>query len=596
MVVLALVVAVITVAVFYYTQIRLPNQRFRDRNWMRTASEAERLRVTEQIVSFPWGNHHDAFLYLFDHGNAGSVPALLSGLRWNEKSVVCTKSHCLGALQKITNHDMGPTYGAWAKWWDSNAGKTREEWILDGFRVAGLPVSVPPDEESCRVLVRALTDDRFYVAESALDILADASPGFVVSAVEDCMASKDASERMAAVTCLASLPVDGRISSLRTLGKDQDEEVREAALAAVNELVRTWSTFTADVTPRLTTNMGESITAVAAGPDDSHLLIGVQRSAATGRSWHLILFDEPNAAVVWEAQCPHQVNCFPVVNGGRIFLTCTDGTVGCLDAGSGEWIWKRETEGHPGLGPTNKVLLREDRVFATMQDRLWAFRRSDGEELWKLDLNPLVGHAAMTTDVLCTITDDEKLVFISPKGDPVGEIDLGERALGLSAEGDTVFVISGEDPAHLTAYSVPSLSPVWRKEIGKVRSWPQEDPVFVGDRVLACADDRIVALDRRDGSTVWSVQDRADSRIYPVGEFFVIRSRKNSLEIRDGTTGETLFVFPEPRTFDRPMLVTSGTIATGDMEGNLWVIDMPVVDSTSAPREAESHTVEHDAQ
>jgi hypothetical protein len=93
-----------------------------------TATAAELKDVAEQLCWFPWGDPHDAFITLIEDGDASSIPALLTGLRWQPDTppggaMICTKLHCLKALRRITGHNAGLNYSDWRKWWD-DVGRT----------------------------------------------------------------------------------------------------------------------------------------------------------------------------------------------------------------------------------------------------------------------------------------------------------------------------------------------------------------------------------------------------------------------------------------------------------------------------------------
>jgi hypothetical protein len=64
---------------------------------------------------------HDSCLYLIEVGDHSSVPFLIHALHLvpltPAGSMVCTRSHCLEALQTITHQSLGPTTEAWERWW-----------------------------------------------------------------------------------------------------------------------------------------------------------------------------------------------------------------------------------------------------------------------------------------------------------------------------------------------------------------------------------------------------------------------------------------------------------------------------------------------
>jgi len=113
----------VAAGVIFYTRFWAPNRKLMDPEWFATASDAKRLEVAHQVLAWPWGNHHDAFLIVRELGGPESVPRLIRALRWQPDgpAVPCTKSHCLDALRHITGVDAGDSYVEWNRWWDSVA-------------------------------------------------------------------------------------------------------------------------------------------------------------------------------------------------------------------------------------------------------------------------------------------------------------------------------------------------------------------------------------------------------------------------------------------------------------------------------------------
>jgi len=126
LIIVGLVLAVFAAgALWFYEAVCVPNGKMRDIQWLENASPQERLEVAHQVLSFPVGMHHDAFMLVRDYGDVKSIPYLLKGLRWQPHTdpgypaMVCTKINCLDALKRITGHDAGLNYEDWAQWWET---------------------------------------------------------------------------------------------------------------------------------------------------------------------------------------------------------------------------------------------------------------------------------------------------------------------------------------------------------------------------------------------------------------------------------------------------------------------------------------------
>jgi len=107
----------------------VPNQKMRDLQWWENASAGEMRKVSHQVLRYPVGNHHDAFLALEKIGNSASVPLLIRALKWHDSSgeddfVTCTTDHCLSALRSLTGTDKGTSFAAWNEWWKNTGSKT----------------------------------------------------------------------------------------------------------------------------------------------------------------------------------------------------------------------------------------------------------------------------------------------------------------------------------------------------------------------------------------------------------------------------------------------------------------------------------------
>ncbi|MEK7484384.1 MAG: hypothetical protein AABZ60_08645 [Planctomycetota bacterium] len=117
-------------ALMFVFQIYLPNRKINDVTWQEKATVEELRELSHKVLSFPIGNHHDAFMILERVGNKDSIPYLISGLKWqnetNEGIITCEKSCCLKALKKLTGEDVGLSYENWKKWWDSQRNRKKE--------------------------------------------------------------------------------------------------------------------------------------------------------------------------------------------------------------------------------------------------------------------------------------------------------------------------------------------------------------------------------------------------------------------------------------------------------------------------------------
>jgi hypothetical protein len=77
------------------------------------------------------GPGHSTYFFYAEHGKESDLPLLLYGLKQMGEShgeFVCTRSHCLDALQKITGVKPGINHSDWQKWWRSKYGTDIPLW------------------------------------------------------------------------------------------------------------------------------------------------------------------------------------------------------------------------------------------------------------------------------------------------------------------------------------------------------------------------------------------------------------------------------------------------------------------------------------
>jgi hypothetical protein len=117
---------------WFYFEVWHPQWTFyRDEAWGKTAPEADIRQVCHKMISHRFGSHHDAFLYLANHGNKDSVPLLIRALKWREVKegdlLYCTPAHCVGALRSLTGEDFGASWEKWQTWWNETGCGLAEE-------------------------------------------------------------------------------------------------------------------------------------------------------------------------------------------------------------------------------------------------------------------------------------------------------------------------------------------------------------------------------------------------------------------------------------------------------------------------------------
>ncbi|MCK5861867.1 MAG: PQQ-binding-like beta-propeller repeat protein [Candidatus Hydrogenedentes bacterium] len=559
--------------------------------------EAERLEILHKDLKKLGGNHHDAFLMIGGIGNETSVPIILKALKpyLTPGPQVCTAGHGLEALEMITNHTPGKDYGDWEKWWEIHKGEDREKWVLDGFRIAGLPVASPPDKEFVSALVRTLASEEEHLCFNARKCLDEAPRDLVEACVTACSASDDEQDRLGSVAWLGETELvsmgleehdpatEDDAEILRELAADANAKVRESALAKLNSHLRAATMASGDDLVIWKKTIGSHITVVAAGLDESHLLIGLEAKPRMGTKSQLLNFDINSKEADWVFACPSVVNSVPVLSGNSIFFCCDDGAVLCVNASTGKELWRQKTEGHPCYRPMNKILLIENMAITTMRQYLWAFDRETGKICWKLDLHPSqkdspsqVGCFDYASGHIFVPSFENKILKVTPKGSVVAEYTAESKySYRIKAYGDRILATIREGSEVYYCAFTHDLELLWKTEVEEMTTGGGS--CVINNKIIVGMGMSTMALDITTGECLWkepeNFQDKEPTGI--IGDNFLTIGSRFRLELRAAENGEVRCTYPvEPFPSTRAH-VTSDLIAIPDMDGMLWLLKIP---------------------
>lgn len=565
----------------------------------RDMPEAERRKILHKELENPLGNHHDAFLMIRGIGNETSVPIILKALKPHLTSGprVCTAGHGLEALEMTTNQSPGKDYDDWEQWWEIHKDEDREKWVLDGFRIAGLPVASLPDKAFISALVRTLASEEEHLSFNARKCLKEAPRDLVEACVAACSASDDEQDRLGAVAWLGETELvamgleehhpatEDDAEILRELAADSNVKVRESALAKLNTHLRTTTMASGDDLVIWKKTLGSHIRVVAAGLDESHLLIGLEAQPRMGTKSQLLNFDINSKEADWVFACPSVVNSVPVLSGNSIFFCCDDGAVLCVDALNGKELWRQKTEGHRGYRPMNKILLVENMVITAMRQYLWAFDRDTGTVCWKLDLHPtkredrpsqVVGCFDYASGHIFVPSFKDKILKVTPKGDIVAECTAdGLYSYRIKAYGDRILatILEGKQ-VYYCAFTL-DLERLWKTEVDEMT--PGGDSYVIDNKIIVGIGMSIRALDIETGECLWEEPGRMQDR-HPmgvIGNNFLSVGSRFSLELKSAENGEVLCTYPVQPFPSTRAYVTSDMIAIPDMDGMLWFLKIP---------------------
>lgn len=197
----------------------------------------------------------------------------------------------------------------------------------------------------------------------------------------------------------------------------------------------------------LTSAVEEGVVRTRIGSDDmqraTHVTLhAVCLERTTGKTlWQIQLYDVPNPDPV------HWLNSWatptPVVETGRVY--CDFGTYGtaCLDAKSGQVLWKQQLKCDHQVGPGSSPMLWKDRLILVRDGReaqyVTALDKNTGKQIWKTERPPIIANSPNT-----------KKSFSTP--------------LLIEADGAPQIVVPG--PHWLVAYEPTTGKELWRVRHG----------------------------------------------------------------------------------------------------------------------------------
>ncbi|WP_230314475.1 outer membrane protein assembly factor BamB [Candidatus Contendibacter odensensis] len=266
----------------------------------------------------------------------------------------------------------------------------------------------------------------------------------------------------------------------------------------------------------------------------------------------------------------------PALADGRIYAASHDGTVIAVDALSGQRLWQSATQlpisGGVGVSETGLVLV------GTSKGQVVALRQADGQETWRTQVSSEVlasprasggvvvvrtidgkftgldagtgerrwiyayttpalslrGSAPplLTRDLIIAGLDTGKLLVLSlDKGLPVTEKTIAvprgrteiERLIDIDSEprifGDTLYLVAYR--GSIAAIDMRNGNLVWNRELSSYAGLDVDDrQVYVSDDT-----DAVLALDRRNGGTLWKQPELTGRRLSApaaTGEYVVV--------------------------------------------------------------------------
>ena len=180
-------------------------------------------------------------------------------------------------------------------------------------------------------------------------------------------------------------------------------------------------------------------------------------------------------------------------SGGRLYLPGGDPALYCLNASTGELLWKKNASSQIAATPT----VGERKVFLVTKDSISALDAENGDQIWSAGINGSISSPALSSGRLYVGSDDK------PSG-------------------------------HLSCFDSGSGSLIWSTEVnGPVKSSPLvlDGLVYIG---TSCDEGAVYALYSGNGSVAWSC---------PVDKFIMSTASASEGAVYMGTDDGRMYAF-----------------------------------------------------
>jgi outer membrane protein assembly factor BamB len=227
------------------------------------------------------------------------------------------------------------------------------------------------------------------------------------------------------------------------------------------------------------------------------------------------------------------------IDGARIYVPLQSQQVAALDRATGETVWTADVD--TALPP----LALEDRVFVAAGDELHAFDASNGERLWRveMDRDAMAPLGSSRDRVIALVNPDEVWAFRPFDGHRYWRRELGgiTGPARMALSGDAVYVAAG---GRIVCIELETGGIRWERELPGTLG----EPYFARDRVVVGSDTGgFYALDGRSGNEKWH-WDAGGSPVGAAGELDLIflTSLDNTLKAVNRGNGHQRWRQPLP--------------------------------------------------
>ncbi|HJP83379.1 MAG TPA: PQQ-binding-like beta-propeller repeat protein [Fimbriimonadaceae bacterium] len=311
------------------------------------------------------------------------------------------------------------------------------------------------------------------------------------------------------------------------------------------------------------------------------------RDPKTGnQSTYIVETETDGLKKLWRTKLSGGVMSHVKIDGNRLFVSCMDGSLNCLDKNSGKVVWKAKTGRYCHSSP----VIDGDRVYVGSADaNFYAFSKDSGKELWRLKTEgPVYASAAVAGEVVCVASGDGKFYAVDRNTGQtkwVYEMPKSNTAFAqthATTDGERFYI--GAWDSHVYALTVDSGSLVWRQPcFPRTFAWSPAigGPCLYEGKIYVPANGNgLFCFDAKSGEQLWMVSSKTDKyghssprirngKVYvgglgDIGELRCVSAADGSL-IWIGKTGSVIY--------DSSPALGDGFVAIGSVGSLLSIFD-----------------------
>ena len=258
-------------------------------------------------------------------------------------------------------------------------------------------------------------------------------------------------------------------------------------------------------------------TSVGDGEGKLRLALGIAVDGdavyAAARDGKVTALDANTGKTRWKAETEDDLSAGPSAGDGLVVVGSTSGRLVAFEAATGKQRWSSDVKGEVLAAP----LVTADRVVVRLVDgRLRALDPANGQEVWmaedvvpRLSLRGTSAPVRARDAVLCGFDTGRVMSVALSNGDilwqaqvatPSGRTELERLAdvdAAVAVVGDEVYAVGYQGRVAMIALDTGQLW--WTREMSSYRGIGIDDDQLY----VATSDGGVVAMRRRDGSTVW---------------------------------------------------------------------------------------------